>query len=164
MNPVRSHLLGLTYLLPAALLATAVVLLSHTSATASPDPATATCGVVNLSSTSKADASTDFNCFNAAFQSCNAASLTAQGREGDVDVTWNFATAKSSTGCSIAETVARTTAGVKTTDAYVCTGLSNEGDGLHVNGCAAKDDVAVKPGDRFSQVIQPLTQENSRSS
>ncbi len=144
-------------ILPALMLTLALT--SHAPARADSPAPTQSCGTVNLSTTSNSDATKDFGCFTSAFQSCNAATLTASGRNGDEADTWTFSTVKGGNGCTISETVDRTIAGQKTTDAYVCNSLSNESDGLHFNQCTTKGDVAMQRGDSFSSVLQPLSQQ-----
>ncbi len=150
-------------LLPIALVAIAVIALPHTPARAASTTAEQACGTVDLSKTSADDASKDFNCFNSAYSHCDPASLVATGNEGDVAMTWTFMTVSGDHGCAISETVDRTTGGTKTTDAYLCSALSSEKDGLHFSGCGAKGDVALKPGETFSQVLQPLAQQTDQN-
>ncbi|HEV2037806.1 MAG TPA: hypothetical protein VGQ96_04290 [Candidatus Eremiobacteraceae bacterium] len=147
--------------LPGTIVAIALLLSAHVAAKADTSPATPACGTVDLSSTSVADASKDFDCFAAAFQRCDSVSLVATGHEADVAIRWAFSTVKAGGGCGISETVQRAGGGTTTTDAYLCSSLSNEKDGLHFNGCQAKADVAVKGGDPFSQILQPLAQQSS---
>ncbi len=151
----------LNRLLPVTILAIGLLLSAHVAAKADTSPATPACGTVDLSSTSAADASKDFDCFTVAFQRCDSASLVATGHEADVAIRWAFTTVKAGGGCGISETIQRAGGGTTTTDAFLCSSLSNEKDGLHFNGCQAKTDVAVKGSDPFSQILQPLAQQSS---
>lgn len=153
MSPILKRLLSV------ALVAIAVAAMPHTPVWAAPTTADQVCGTVDLSKTNNDDASKSFTCFNAAFSRCDPASLMATGHEADVAMTWTFMTVNGDHGCGISETVERMTGGIKTTDAYLCSGLSNEKDGLHFSGCGSKGDVALKPGESFSQILQPLAQQ-----
>jgi hypothetical protein len=150
-------------LLPIALVALALVALPHTPVRADSMASDQACGTVDLAKTSNDDAAKAFNCFNTAYSHCDPASLIATGNEADVATTWTFMTVNGDHGCSISETVDRVTGSVKTTDAYLCSSLSSEKDGLHFSGCGNKGDVALKPGDTFSQVLQPLAQQTDQN-
>ena len=78
-------------------------------------------------------------------------------------MSWTFMTVSGDHGCSISETVERQAGGVKTTDAYLCSGLSDEKDGLHFSGCGSKGDVALKPGAPLGQIVQPLAQQTNQN-
>jgi hypothetical protein len=125
---------------------------------------TPTCGNVNLGSTSVADANRSFDCFTAAFQHCDQTVLTATGHEADSAVTWTFITVSGGRGCAVSETVERLAGGTKTTDSYLCNAVSNEKDGLHFNDCGPKGSVTLQSNERFSSVLQPLSQSNDSKS
>ena len=122
---------------------------------------TPSCGNVNLTSTSVADANKTFDCFTAAFQKCDQTLLTATGHEADVAVTWTFITVNAGRGCAVSETVERLAGGTKTTDSYLCNAVSKENDGLHFNECGPKGKVALRPDETFNSVLQPLSQQSS---
>lgn len=124
---------------------------------------TATCGNVNLGSTSVTDANKSFDCFAAAFQKCDQTQLTATGHEADTAVTWTFITVTAGRGCAVSQTVERLAGGTKTTDSYLCNAISKEKDGLHFNDCGPKGAVTLQASDRFSSVLQPLSQQTNRS-
>lgn len=153
------------YRLCSMVLVIAALGLISTSSPASSDTLTQTptCGIVNLGSTRVADANKSFDCFTAAFQRCDQVSLRATGSEADAAVTWTFITLNAGRGCAISETVERSAGGTKTTDSYLCNAVSNEKDGLHFNDCGPKGSVALQANERFSSVLQPLSQQSNSS-
>jgi hypothetical protein len=157
MSPILKRLM------PIALVAAVLIAMPHAPARADATTADQVCGSVDLSNPSNADSTKAFNCFNAAFAHCDPASLAATGHDADVAINWTFMTVTGDRGCAVSETVERSSGGSKTTDTYVCSGLSNQQDGLHVSGCGAKGDVALKPGAPFSQIAQPLAQQTDQS-
>lgn len=132
-------------LLSVAFVAALLLAAPHAPARAASAPSDQSCGQVDLATSSGDDAAKSFGCFATAFSTCNATSLVTTGRDGDALVTRTFLTVSGDDhGCSIAETVARTKSGTTTTDAYSCSGVRREKDGLIMTGCGAEGQVALR--------------------
>jgi hypothetical protein len=100
------------------------------------------CGTVDLASASSADADAAFGCFAKAFASCNFATLMTTS--STTNVTSTFTTYAGDNGCNVSETVSHPMGTDATVDSYVCSGVNQDGDALHLTGCGAQKDVWLR--------------------
>lgn len=150
MSPILKRLL------PIAFVAVAFVAVHHAPANADSAPTEQVCGSVDLSASNNGDAAKAFDCFSAAFARCNPATLVASGQDAAIATTWTFTTVDSEHGCSVAETIERGTGNNKTTDAFLCRGVSRDKDGLHITGCGGSKDVSLRLSSTLGAAPQPV--------
>jgi hypothetical protein len=85
------------------------------------------------------------SCFLQAFQQCSAATLTFQVSGVDAGVIHTFTTQNTSGTCSISDQTQHYVAPnpPQAGTAYICTGLTQQADGLHFSGCGDEGIVLV---------------------
>lgn len=130
------------------LVALAVVTLSGSAASAAAATnvaaAQVACGTVDLASASSGVTATAFDCFTKAFAHCDFASLTATQTDGTASVSSTFVTFAGDNGCSISETVSRSSGSDGSVNSYVCNNVSEASGALHFTGCGAQREVWLK--------------------
>ena len=149
----------------AAVLTLCGALLGVTPAAAYPAPATTAvasaggaCGSVEIGATSSKDAWAAYNCFSAAYSSCDAANLSIGYHVGAGGVARTFVTVRNVNDgfCNVAEVVDRYNGpNVKSSDTYLCNEMHQSSDGLTFVKCGTDGDVFV-PGDLSSASAQKL--------
>ena len=126
------------------LVAVAVGALSGSAAATNVAAAQVACGTVDLGSANTGDAAAAFDCFTRAFTHCDFASLTATSANGTATLSSTFVTFAGDSGCSISETVSRSSGSDASVDSYVCNSVSQTSGALHFTGCGAQRNVWLK--------------------
>ena len=85
------------------------------------------------------------NCFWHAFQQCSAASLTFEASGTDAGIIHTFTVMNNNGACSISDATQHYIVPnpPQSGNTYMCTGLTQQADGLHFSGCGDEGTVVV---------------------